>query len=329
MMIWYSTYQLYPKGTLNSKTKTQFRQGALLRIRFEDGRVGFADLCPFSEMGDHPLDFELQQLKYSKPTQLGERSLHFAQKDAQARAEKKTLYRSDVLIKNHFLISDLARFDLSRLSRIEASGYTEFKVKMGRDLAAESEILENMVGKLSYNARLRLDFNCSLNRERFEMWFEKAQRWLRPALEFIEDPFAYDPETWRQVSRRWGVTFALDQAENVLKVGAEGAQIIVIKPAIQNVEKIIEMFKASGKKFVFTHYMDFPVGQMFAFAEAQSVKAQLGEMMLTCGLQHHDIYEGFTFQDAIRYDGPQILPPEGWGIGFDTLLENLSWVELK
>ena len=91
---------------------------------------------------------------------------------------------------------------------------------------------------------------------------------------------------------------------------------------------LIEKFKNTSKKFVFTHYMDFPVGQMFALVEAQKAQRLVGDQFLTCGLQHHDIYEGFTFQDAIKYDGPFILPPEGLGIGFDSLLSSTKWTEL-
>jgi o-succinylbenzoate synthase len=329
MRIWYSPYQLYPKGSLNSKTKGQFRKGVILRIRFDNDLVGYADLCPFSEMGDRPLEFELKQIAINKPTEIGARSIYFAKKDAEARAQKIHLFDRTVKIKNHFLVADILKFELDRVEKICASGFTEFKVKMGKDLPKESELVEKLSNRFSDNVRLRIDFNASLSRDRFTDWFDKNQKWLRPCLEYVEDPFAYDAKAWREVSQKWGVVFALDLAADAISTGAEGAQIIVVKPAVQQADKIVQKFKGTQKKFIFTHYMDFPIGQICALIEAQAASHDLGAQLLTCGLQHHDIYEGFTFQSAIKYDGPYILPPEGTGVGFDKLLENQTWTELK
>jgi O-succinylbenzoate synthase len=329
MKIWYSTYQLYPKGSLSSQHKAKFRHGAILRVRFESGEVGHADICPFGEMGDKPLEYELRQLAIGKSSNLGLRSLYFAELDAKARAEKRSLYSPHVRIKNHFLITDIHKFDLQRIEQIEASGYTEFKIKMGQDLVKETEVLTKLVGRISSRTKLRLDFNAILNRDRFVDWFDKNQKWLRPCLDFIEDPFVYDAREWREVSQKRGITFALDLAADAISSQAEGAQVIVIKPAVCDPEPIIQKYKTSNKKFIFTHYMDFPIGQMFALVTVQQLYPRIHEQLLTCGLQFHDIYEGFSFQDQVRMDGPYILPPEGYGIGFDSLLANMKWDELK
>ena len=329
MKIWFSTYQLYPKTALNSRVKVKYRKGALLRIRFPDESVGYADLCPFSEMGDRPLDFELRHIALSKPTDLGARSLYYAQKDAEARKRGIRLYDSTIRIKNHFLIPDILGFDLERVAKIEADGYTEFKIKMGRDLVAETEKVEHLSNRISPGTRLRLDFNCSMNRERFVEWFEKNQKWLRSVLEFIEDPFTYESKDWREISNKYNITFALDRAADPIVTEAAGAGVIVIKPAVQDPEIIVQRFIDTDKKFVFTHHMDFPLGQMSAFYAAQSLFNGIQNQMLTCGLQHHDIYEGFTFQNAITADGPYILPPDGVGLGFDKLLESQTWTVLK
>lgn len=329
MKIWYSLYQLYPKGVLNSQTKLQYRKGAILRVRFDSGAVGYADLCPYPEMGDRPLEIELNQIALGKSSAMGLRSLNFATLDAEARIRKESLFNPKIRIKNHFLITDISRFDLDRVEQIETSGYAEFKVKMGQDLVKETELVERLTNRFSSRSKLRLDFNASLSRDRFVDFFDKNQKWLRPCLEYIEDPFTYDPREWREVSQKRGIIFALDLAADAVSTQAEGAQVIVIKPAIHDPALLIEKFKGTNKKFVFTHYMDFPLGQMFALATAQYYYTSVREQLLSCGLQFHDIYEGFTFQDHVKMDGPYILPPEGYGVGFDKLLENQSWVELK
>lgn len=329
MKIWFSTYQLYVKGALNSQTKAKFRRGALLRIRFPDESIGFADVCPFSEMGDRPLEFELRHIALSKPTELGERSLYYAKRDAEARKSGKSLYDLSIRIKNHFLIPDICSFDLERIAKIEADGYSEFKIKLGRDLSRETERIEHLSNRISKRSRLRLDFNCSMSRVRFIDWFEKNQNWLRSVLEFIEDPFAYEPTDWYEVTKKYNITFALDQAADPVTTSAVGAGVIVIKPAVQNPEVIVQKFLDTDKKFVFTHHMDFPLGQMSALFAAQVEYSKVKHQLLACGLQHHDIYEGFTFQDAICSDGPFIVPPEGLGLGFDKLLEAQKWTVLK
>ncbi len=329
MKIWYSTYQLFPKTVLNSKIKIKYRQGALLRVRFDDGRVGYSDLCPFSEMGDQPLELELKNLLMTKRSVITDRSLHFANLDAVARAEKRALYDSKIRIKNHFLVNDIVRFDSKRVATLESAGFSEFKIKIGKDLLAETQSLRDFCDVLSNGARVRLDFNSTLTHDKFIQWFDKNQSWLRSRLEFIEDPFAYNGKEWRILSERWNIVLALDFASQAEKCKAEGAQVVVIKPAIEDEIKILSSIKGSQKRAVFTHYMDFPVGQMGALVAAQSACRQYSDLIGSCGLQHHDIYEGFVFQSAIKHDGPYVLPPEGYGIGFDQLLETQKWIELQ
>jgi o-succinylbenzoate synthase len=329
MKIWYSSYQLFPKSVINSKIKIKYRPGALLRVRFDNGNVGYADLCPFSEMGDQPLELELKNLLQSKPSALTQRALTVARLDADARAEEKSLYNPKVRVKNHFLINDLHTFEQNRLETLEKNGYSEFKIKLGRDLNVETEKLQNICERLSTTARVRLDFNFTLTRDKFLQWFDKAQKWLRPSLEFVEDAFAYNAKEWREVNERWNIMLALDFAPLETKIKAEGAQIVVIKPALEDDQKILKNIAGGPKKVVYTHYMDFPLGQMAALIAAENAALAHGDKILTCGLQHHDIYEGFIFQSAIKHDGPFILPPEGYGLGFDALLEKQKWIELQ
>ncbi len=330
MKIWHSSYQLVPKGPINSRAKTKYRKGALLRVRFDDLKVGYSDLCPFAEMGDRPLERELKHLLDMKPSSLGERSLYFARLDAEARAEKRSVFaQTTARPKSHFLIHDILRFDLVRVSELEAVGYTEFKVKMGWDIQAETERLDQLCARANERTRVRLDFNGSFSRERFVQWFERHQSWLRSRVEFFEDPFMYDPREWSDVSNRWNIPLALDFAPGSTKLTAEGAAILVIKPAVEDEVAIIQSPHNMQKKFVFTHYLDFPLGQMAAYYSAAQAAPKLGARLLTCGLQHHETYEPLSFQDAIKKDGPFIVPPDGVGFGFDQLLENQQWIELR
>jgi O-succinylbenzoate synthase len=327
MKIWSSSYQLYPIGTLALNQQSKFRKGTLLRIEFENGHVGFSDLCPYQQFGDKPLEIEIQNILRGQPTRLGARSLHFARVDANARARKESLY-TESRIKNHFFISDFVNFDLNRVPILQGQRFTEFKVKIGSDLIIETEMLKALVEKLSADVKIRIDFNCKISGDKFANWLEKNILWLKPRLDFIEDPFSYDGREWQRLQNAFGVDLALDLAADPLKTKAEGANVVIIKPAIQDSGEILKAFSETNHRFVFTHYMDFPVGQMAAYVEAQSLMAIDGSRIAVCGLQHHDVYEGFTFQDAISNDGPFIVPPEGLGLGFDQLLERQDWTQI-
>lgn len=328
MKFWISPYQLFPKGSFTQTQKGKFRKGTLLRVKFDDGLVGYADLCPFQQYGDQPYEIEIQNIARRQFSRLTERSLYFARLDAEARERKEPLY-SEFRIKNHFLISDLLNFDMQRVPLLQGQRFTEFKVKLGREIRLETEMLRELIERMAGDSRLRLDFNASMSRDRFFDWMQKNSPWLKAHLDFIEDPFAYDPREWQRISQDFGVSLALDLAGDPMAAKAEGADVVVLKPAVQNVEKILKGLSSADKRFVCTHYMDFPLGQMSAYVETQRLIAAGEKRIGVCGLQHHDIYEGFTFQDAIRNDGPFIVPPEGHGIGFDQLLDKQDWQELS
>lgn len=328
MKIWQSGYQLFPTGSINQRGKTKYRQGALLRVEFEPGLVGYSDLCPFSGFGDQPIDYELQNLAREIYTPITKRSLYFARIDAEARAAGKSLYGTDRIV-NHYLIGDILEFDLTRVPILQGQRFDVFKIKFGNELRLETEMLKALIEKLAMGSKVRLDFNGRLSRDRFYDWLEQNHIWLKPHLDFIEDPFLYDRVEWAKIYDKFGVDLAVDYQGPGFDAQATGAQVIVIKPAVQDEQKVLGSITNTNHRIVFTHYLDFPVGQMFAFVTAQKVISSGERRVATCGLQHHDFYEGFTFQEEIKNDGPFIVPPTGTGIGFNELLEAQDWIILR
>lgn len=327
MKIWTSAYQLYPKGTLHLDQPHKFRNGTLLRIEFDSEGVGYSDLCPYPQFGDAPLSVELQNIVRGQPSVLAQRSIIHAKRDASARRRKKSLY-NEMRIKNHFFISEFMNFDFKRIPVLQGQRFTEFKVKIGSDLILETEMLKELFDRTAPDVKIRVDFNSRISRQKFSAWLERNQSWLLPKIDFIEDPFSYDPVEWKMLQEKYKIDFALDLAADPLANGAQGANVIVIKPATQDPLKIVEAFGDQEKRFVLTHYMDFPIGQMSAYVDAQELAAESKYQIGVCGLQHHDVYEGFTFQDMICNDGPFIVPPAGYGIGFDEILERQDWTQL-
>lgn len=332
MKIWFTDYQLFPKGMDLEKDGDLLRGGALLRIEFSEGEVGYADLCPHLKFGDAPTEVQLRNLYLGHLTPLLKQSLACARMDAEARKRGESLF-NDSVIKNHFLISNFLEFDLNRIRTLQGQGYTEFKIKLGGELALETEMLKSFIEKIAMGVKVRLDFNSRLTEKNFAQWLQKNLAWLKPSVEYFEDPFRYDPRLWAEVAEKFSVPLAVDFGLEAQNFVSDGASVVVVKPAVQNFETMLEKFQKQprGKdlKYVFTHYLDFPVGQMFALAEAQKYKRLLGPQILNCGLQHQEFYESFQFQNLIGANGAFVVPPTGPGLGFAEALEKQEWHALK
>jgi O-succinylbenzoate synthase len=163
--------------------------------------------------------------------------------------------------------------------------------------------------RLPDGVRIRIDFNAALDAEDF---VRIAATLPRERIDFIEDPCSYDADVWRDLRARTGLRLAVDRG-----LACDAVDVLVHKPALQ------ASWPSFDGEIVVTSYMDHPVGQLMAACLAAS-----HEVSDRCGLMTHVLYEPDPFIDAIRTDGARLLPPPGTGIGFDDLLEHLSWKRL-
>jgi len=88
-----------------------------------------------------------------------------------------------------------------------------------------------------------------------------------------------------------------------------------VKPAVNEM--------VQGERVVVTSYMDHPLGQVFAAWEA--ARAGVTEV---CGLQTHGLFTANGFTEALGQVRPEFGVPEGAGLGFGDLLEELPWMRL-
>jgi o-succinylbenzoate synthase len=185
-------YELTPKRWLSAIARDAPREGALIRAG-----DGFADVHPWPELGDLPLDEQLSLLARGSTTALTRRSLHFAALDAAARAESRSLFDGLTIPPSHWPGSDPpASFDIAKVKSIE---------------------------HLPERVRLRIDFNMTLTADEFLALRLPAER-----IDFVEDPCPYDAETWRMLRERTGLRLALDR-----EVSEDGVDVLVVKPAVQ------------------------------------------------------------------------------------------------
>jgi O-succinylbenzoate synthase len=185
-------YELAPKRRLSAIARDAPREGALIRVG-----NGFADVHPWPELGDLPLDEQLALLARGETTALTRQSLSFVSIDEQARLASRSLFEGLTIPPSHWPGSDPpAEFNVAKLKSIE---------------------------RLPERVRLRIDFNATLTPDEFLQLRLPCER-----IDFIEDPCPYDPATWRMLREKTGLRLALDR-----EVAEEGVDVLVVKPAVQ------------------------------------------------------------------------------------------------
>jgi O-succinylbenzoate synthase len=324
MKIWYSSYQLKPQAVLNAHGPTS-RQGAILKVEYSDGKVGYTDLAPMPEVGDLSLTDELKMLRENKRGTLGERSLEMAYLDAEARSEKRSLFANLEIPPSHYVVPTLDGFDFETV----ADDFHTLKIKLGHNLRKELPQLKKLVETFSLDRflALRLDLNASLN---YDQFVESFGPWILPYLELVEDPMPWDPKKWEIVNHELGFPLALDlefKTTPDFRAPDDAFDFFVYKPALQGLE-VVEAMVLREKRFFVTSYMDHPLGQMAAAYKAAELGDRYPHLMVECGLLTHKLFEPNEFSESLKVTANLLQPAAGTGLGFDDLLEDLVWKEL-
>jgi O-succinylbenzoate synthase len=261
------------------------REGALLRVG-----DGFADVHPWPELGDAPLDEQLALLAEGQVTPLTRGSLHCAVIDHEARRRGVSLFDGLTIPASHWPGPDPPpEFDTVKLKS---------------------------VAEVPPGVRLRIDFNARLTAEEF---LRIAETLPRERIDFIEDPCPYDEALWRELRERTGLRLAYDvpspreRGEGGRRPGEGPFDVLVHKPALQTEWPV-------HHDVVVTSYMDHAIGQFYA-----AYVAATHETNPRCGLMTHVLYEPDAFFERVERDGARLRPPGGTGLGFDDLLERLPW----
>lgn len=325
MKIALHAYSLHPTDQLHGRSPRP-RRGALLRVHFDDGAQGFADVHPWPEFGHETLAAQIAGLRAGRLTAVTGRSLFHARRDAEARANGTFLFDNLPMLESHALVPDPLRQPVSHYADLVAAGYRVAKLKCGNDLDAEAELMGRLL-TIPW-LRWRLDFNAAMDSARLLEWILRLDPDRRSRIEFLEDPTPYEAATWEQLSREHDVALALDWSPDPLHDDLRGIEVLVIKPACQDAHKLADAVVAAGRKIVVTHCRDHPLGRAAALWTASSLRKLHGEAIRPGGLQGRRLYQETAFADRLRETGPWTLPYEGTGFGFDDLLAQLEWEPL-
>ena len=199
------------------------REGALLRAG-----DGFADVHPWPELGDAPLDEQLALLVRGETTPLTRASLHLASIDGDARRRGISLFERLTIPLSHWPGND------------PPPGFDTVKIKAVMDTPA--------------HVRVRIDFNARLTAEEF---VRIAETLPRERIDFIEDPCPYDVRVWRALRETTGLRLAYDLSPTANRQPPTAFDVLVHKPARHT-------DWPNYHDIVVTSYMDHPVGQFGA-----------------------------------------------------------------
>ncbi|MFZ4403455.1 MAG: hypothetical protein ACOYOK_05075 [Pseudobdellovibrionaceae bacterium] len=361
MKIYFHKYELQPLQKLNAFTQTYSenlhaslgtdvdsftdaaasprkptaRHGALLKFVFESDLIGYADLHPWPELGDLNLSQHLQKLKLGEFTDRSLCSKNFARMDAEARKNKKSLFSSNTNIHNNFLISDLesaSKVKDSFKQKSTLSDHQTVKIKISSQTKIETLLSYLNQVVLLKDMKVRLDANESFSEEGFNFFLSHLSNEHLSVVEYIEDPFPFEVEAWQRYNQK--VSLAADKNLPLLLQNIENKtsfNYAIIKPAQMDFFSTLAAVKDWGLIPTVTSSMDHPVGVSYALLCAGLCNENSAQIKVH-GCWTHHLYEQDAFSQKLNlsFDQKGVFQnsTSGFGIGFDDLLQQLSWKEL-
>jgi O-succinylbenzoate synthase len=316
-IIWYWHYRLKSRKQLNSRSSRREFEGVLLK----DSEGGHACIHPWPELGDPTLAKCLEDLAGPRNRSIVRRALRCLEMDGAARSVQDPLFEELEVPQSH---ATLVVRDKEDVSQAVDAGFTVAKLKCGSNLPVERAFL-NAMATAHPSLRWRLDFNESGVAEELAGWLGEMPAETRRCIEFVEDPCEYSETKWRELHRKTRVPLAVDREAAPNRTDA---QVMVIKPAIDEPWLLAEAAQGNGQRVVVTSYMDHPLGQAFAAWEAGRLALQFPGLVGICGLQTHHLFERDAFVEALGPWTPDFHAAPGTGLGFDDLLEKLPWKRL-
>lgn len=316
-LIWYWPYRMKSRRPLNARSTRREFEGVLLK----DSEGGHACLHPWPELGDPSLQKCLEDLAGARRWPLVRRALRCLEMDGAARSVEDPLFEDLEVPLSH---ATLVAPNAAEVARAVEADFTVAKLKGGHDLAAEGALLEEMT-KLHPDLRWRIDFNETGDAVEIATWLKGLPAEVRSRIEFLEDPCEYSESKWRELYRESRIALAVDREA---APQATAAQVVVVKPALDEPWLLAEAAQGNGQRVVVTSYMDHPLGQSFAAWEAGRLALQFPGLAGVCGLKTHHLFEPDAFTEALGPWTPSFHPAPGTGLGFDALLAKLPWKRL-
>ncbi|MBD2521211.1 o-succinylbenzoate synthase [Nostoc sp. FACHB-133] len=295
-------FRPYRRRFLRSLTtnhgKWDIREGIILRLTDESGKLGWGEIAPISWFGsetlEQALDFCRQlpgeitdEIIFSIPDELP--ACQFGFESAWEWGSGKwgneffSMPNAPCPMSHAQSFSGLLPAGEAALNQWETlwqQGYRTFKWKIGVDaIADELKIFESLIQTLPAFTKLRLDANGGLSYEEANLWLRtcdnlKANAEVPIEIEFIEQPLPVDQfQGMLELSTSYETAIALDESVATLRQLAACYQqgwrgIFVIKPGIVGSPSRL-------RKFCHQHQIDTVFSSVFETAIARRAALKL------------------------------------------------------
>ncbi len=262
----------------------QIREGIIIRLEAEDGRIGWGEIAPLPEFGSETLSAAIlfcQSLEnplsinsiFSIPEQFPACQFAFESALEDLSIENQSI---ELEPKNYSYLLPTGAAVFPCLDDILAANQTNtYKWKIGiNSLKQELNLFEKLITRLPREIKLRLDANGGLSITDSRIWLKIADE--SKIIEFIEQPLP--PSQWLemlQLSQDFTTGISLDesvanlrQIEECYQQGWRG--IFVIKPAITgSIQGLRNLWGKYPLDLVFSSVLETNIGRKSALRLAQ------------------------------------------------------------
>ncbi|MFN6463099.1 MAG: o-succinylbenzoate synthase [Nostoc sp. DedVER02] len=288
-------FRPYRRRFLRSLTtnhgKWDIREGIILRLTHESGKVGWGEIAPISWFGSETLEQALdfcrqlperitKEIIFSIPDELPACQFGF---ESAWESEFLSIPNAPCPMPHAQSFSALLPGGEAALNQWETlwqQGYRTFKWKIGVNaIADELDIFESLVHTLPVSTKLRLDANGGLSYKEANLWLGtcdnlKANGKIPIEIEFIEQPLPVEQfQQMLELSTSYKTAIALDESVATLGQLAACYQqgwrgVFVIKPGIVGSPSRL-------RKFCHQHQIDTVFSSVFETAIARLAALQL------------------------------------------------------
>ncbi|MGD1864391.1 MAG: o-succinylbenzoate synthase [Phormidesmis sp.] len=203
----------------------KYREGIILRLTNDEGRVGFGEVAPLPWFGTETQDQALMFCQRLPPTLSADNvfailptlpackfGFEIALNHLAGDASSSELTAADCSA-----LLPAGQAALSAWSMLWALGHRTFKWKIGiAPVSTELAWLSQLMAQLPLGAKLRLDANGGLDELAVHHWLDQCDR-LGHRIEFIEQPLPPSRfEDLMKLTHRYRTAIALDESVNSL-----------------------------------------------------------------------------------------------------------------
>ncbi len=278
----------FGKRYLSASDQFSKREGILVKLEDEEGRLGFGEVAPLPSFGTENFPFALAKCEALKS--------EFEYEEASIRLSDSPCVRFAVESAHAMLLSADESFDLADpwpvailvpdpgdtegIDHFREQYFQSFKLKIGKaSFEQEWQWISDLIDRLDGQAKIRLDANGSFTLNETRLWLERL---VDLPIEFLEQPL---PPGQEQEMLRFSADFptplALD--ESVTSVDdikrwrdQQWPGIFVIKPLLAGgyYDLESELKQPSLEKHVFSSALETKVGVWAALRLASAASSE-------------------------------------------------------